>query len=186
MGFASLISWIALGLAMILAEIRLGNRKDVNATPLAKSMDFLMILGTGFALIGPGILGSLRIQGTDVPTFAVGLVLGLTGLLVRIVAMRELGARYTLTPQNQYGDVGVMQDGLYAVVRHPGYSGILIQLAGMTILAADWWGVGCMVPLCFLTVARIHGEERLLIQEFAAQYQRYQDSVRWRLVPWIF
>ncbi|MFC8039901.1 methyltransferase family protein [Paenarthrobacter sp. NPDC057355] len=177
---------MALGLAMVLAEIRLGNRNDVNATTQAKSMDFLMIMGSGFALVGPGILGSIRIQSIDVLTFAAGLGLGSAGLLVRIVAMNELGSRYTLTPQDQSGNAGVMQDGLYAIVRHPGYSGILIQFGGMGILAAGWWCAVCLLPLCLLTVARIHGEERLLIQEFAAQYQRYQYSVRWRLVPWIF
>ncbi|MFJ4027984.1 methyltransferase family protein [Paenarthrobacter sp. NPDC089989] len=186
MGLVSFVCWVALGLAMVLAEVRLGNRKDVNPTPQAKSMDFLMILGTGFALIGPGILGSIRAQGSDAPSFVAGLVLGFMGLLLRIVAMYQLGNRYTLTPQDQSGDSGVMKDGLYAVVRHPGYSGILTQLAGMAIIAADWWGAVCLLPLCLLTIARIHGEEHLLVREFAAQYQRYQKSVRWRLVPWIF
>ena len=79
----------------------------------------------------------------------------------------------------------VVSTGPYAVVRHPGYAGVLLaQLALPFVLEAVW----ALLPWALATlvfVARVSREERTL-REGLAGYREYQARVRWRLLPGVW
>jgi protein-S-isoprenylcysteine O-methyltransferase Ste14 len=76
----------------------------------------------------------------------------------------------------------VVNDGPYAVVRHPMYGGALLLIVGTPLLLGSWWGLA-MVPILILLIgARAVLEERTLARELDG-YAAYAARVRYRLVP---
>ena len=58
---------------------------------------------------------------------------------------------------------------------------------------ADWAlvfrsiiGLLLTAAMCVPIIARIHAEEKFLVQEFGNQYRAYQQRTCWRLLPFIY
>ena len=101
-----------------------------------------------------------------------GVALVAAGLALRIAAMAQLGRRFSPFVAVQKEHV-LETGGLYAFVRHPGYSGALLSCLGSALA----FGSALALPLpAFMLVAllaRIHREEALLAGHFGAQWQAY-------------
>jgi protein-S-isoprenylcysteine O-methyltransferase Ste14 len=76
----------------------------------------------------------------------------------------------------------VVTTGPYALVRHPMYAGALLMLAGIPIALGSWWGLLVFVAMLPALVWRLIDEERFLARNLQG-YLKYQDEVRYRLVP---
>jgi protein-S-isoprenylcysteine O-methyltransferase Ste14 len=82
-------------------------------------------------------------------------------------------------------DQPVVSTGLYAIVRHPLYSGALLLL-GLTPLAlGSYWTMLVILPLFPVLVWRLLDEERFLKQNLPG-YAEYCHSTHFRLIPWIW
>ncbi len=79
----------------------------------------------------------------------------------------------------------VADTGPYAVVRHPMYAWILPLLLGTPLLLGSAWGVLWLALFVPLLVARILGEEAVLMAGLAG-YRDYAARVRYRLIPGIW
>lgn len=79
----------------------------------------------------------------------------------------------------------VVSTGLYAIVRHPMYGGVLIMLTGAPLTLGSWWGLLILIPGLIGITARIRDEESLLTQELDG-YREYTQKVRYRLVPYVW
>ncbi len=114
----------------------------------------------------------------------VGVVLCAAGGVLRIVPVYVLGRRFS-------GLVAIQAEhtletrGVYGVIRHPSYLGLLVSSLGWVLAFRSGVGVVLTAALLVPLVARIRSEERLLRQHFGAQYDAYRART-WRLVPWIF
>jgi protein-S-isoprenylcysteine O-methyltransferase Ste14 len=75
--------------------------------------------------------------------------------------------------------------GLYRVIRHPSYLGLLLGTFGWGLVFRS--GIGVLVALLLLPplVARMNAEEALLESEFGAQYADYRRRT-WRLLPFLY
>lgn len=82
-------------------------------------------------------------------------------------------------------DQRVISTGPYAVVRHPLYSGALIILFGIPLALGSWWGMLVNVPMVGAIIWRLRNEERFLAEKLAG-YAEYRESVRYRLVPYVW
>ena len=79
----------------------------------------------------------------------------------------------------------VISSGAYALVRHPGYAGVLLShLALPFALGSIWALVPAAVGTIFF-VARTSREDRMLRDRLAG-YREYQTRVRWRLLPGVW
>jgi len=79
----------------------------------------------------------------------------------------------------------VIDTGVYAVVRHPMYTGVVFLLPGMALwLESTAAALFSLVPIALLAV-RIVVEEDFLRRELPG-YEDYTRRVRWRLVPGIW
>jgi protein-S-isoprenylcysteine O-methyltransferase Ste14 len=75
--------------------------------------------------------------------------------------------------------------GLYGVVRHPMYAGALVMMIGTPPALDSWWGLVVVLPALVVLVARIHDEERMLVEELDG-YRDYTTRVKSRLVPFLW
>ncbi|MEZ4861729.1 MAG: isoprenylcysteine carboxylmethyltransferase family protein [Caldilineaceae bacterium] len=95
--------------------------------------------------------------------------------------------------QNSYGgstietvaEQRVITTGLYALVRHPMYVGVLVLVAGVPLALGSWWGLWILVLTIPVLMWRIRDEEKLLEQELAG-YREYEQKVPYRLVPYLW
>jgi len=74
--------------------------------------------------------------------------------------------------------------GPYRWVRHPLYLGWLLAVFGAAHLTADRLAFAA-ITTAYLCVA-IPWEERSLLRMFGESYARYQRSVRWRMIPYVY
>jgi protein-S-isoprenylcysteine O-methyltransferase Ste14 len=79
----------------------------------------------------------------------------------------------------------VISTGLYSIVRHPMYFGVLIMYLPTPLALGSYWGLIPMSTL-FLTLGlRIINEEKVL-RENLAGYSDYCLKTRYRLIPYIW
>jgi protein-S-isoprenylcysteine O-methyltransferase Ste14 len=79
----------------------------------------------------------------------------------------------------------VCETGLYRLVRHPGYQGMLMSLLAFPLVMNSYWafvpaGIGAT-----LLVVRTVLEDRFLVQELPG-YVDYANTTRWKLLPGLF
>lgn len=79
----------------------------------------------------------------------------------------------------------VCRSGPYAIVRHPGYAGFILESLGLPLLFGSWWALLPIAAAVALMVARTVLEDRMLHAELAG-YQNYARDVRRRLVPGVW
>jgi protein-S-isoprenylcysteine O-methyltransferase Ste14 len=79
----------------------------------------------------------------------------------------------------------VISTGVYGFVRHPLYLGCLLMLLGAPLLVGSIYGLGLSLIAVVVLVARIIGEEKMLVTELEG-YEDYKKKVIFRLVPLIW
>jgi protein-S-isoprenylcysteine O-methyltransferase Ste14 len=79
----------------------------------------------------------------------------------------------------------VINDGPYAIVRHPMYGGALLLILGIPLLLGSWWGLAFAPALILLFAIRAAMEERTLMAELPG-YTDYAARVRHRLIPMVW
>jgi protein-S-isoprenylcysteine O-methyltransferase Ste14 len=79
----------------------------------------------------------------------------------------------------------VCRSGPYRMVRHPGYTGTLLQSVGMPLLLGSWWALipGVLAAACM--IARTAFEDKMLQAELPG-YAEFARDVRFRLIPGIW
>lgn len=179
----SVPAWIALALAVVVTERIQGSRPTGSVSEPARLTDRLMVVSTLLAVCGgviaPMIFPGTRIHGPWLPI--AGFAFGLGGLVLRSSAMRRLGRHYSLTPNIEQRHA-LVTEGPYRYVRHPGYTGIVIQLLGLAALTGSFVSVLLVLPVAALVPLRVQVEERMLSEHFGAEYAAYARRTRHRFV----
>ncbi|KLU60989.1 isoprenylcysteine carboxyl methyltransferase (ICMT) family protein [Peptococcaceae bacterium CEB3] len=103
---------------------------------------------------------------------------GMTSLIFSIFMKFFLGAA-------ALGVLIFMTTGPYAVVRHPSYVGDLVLVLGIPLALGSWWGLILFALMIPAMVRMIHDEERLL-KDGLPGYAKYTETVRYRLIPYIW
>jgi protein-S-isoprenylcysteine O-methyltransferase Ste14 len=113
-----------------------------------------------------------------IPEAAAAMLLGL-GLLVVVGGKISLGYSFGLLPANR----GVMERGLYRVVRHPIYLGYLLTHIPFLAAHPSAWNAAVLLAGDAALIVRALYEEETLGRD--PQYVRYCQAVKWRLLPGI-
>lgn len=177
---ATAVIWVAL-------ELRQGLARRPEAVTTDRSS--LMVLRAAFiggfvaaVAIARAVPGA-RIQ----PELAasLGLILMWCGIAFRFWSFRTLGRYFTFTVQTSK-DQPVITDGPYRLVRHPGYTGLLLALTGVGLFLANWAAaVGLTVLVTAGLVYRIRVEERAMLQTIGDRYRDYAATHK-RLIPLVW
>jgi len=114
---------------------------------------------------------------------AVGALLVFGGGLLLALAGRALGSGFTPFPKPAEGGE-LVEDGPYAYVRHPVYSGGLLVAAGISLALSPWSLVATAV-LAVVWALKASVEERFLRERYPA-YEEYCSRTRYRLIPLVY
>jgi protein-S-isoprenylcysteine O-methyltransferase Ste14 len=79
----------------------------------------------------------------------------------------------------------VCTDGPYSVIRHPGYTGLIVSLLAYPLILGSWWGLVASFILTAIIVVRTVLEDRTLQIELPG-YKEYAGKVKYRLLPFIW
>ncbi len=144
-----------------------------------------------FAALTLGLLGvSLGFDRANILTLDgdgvrwLGVALYAIGGALRIAAVFVLGRRFSGLVAIQEGH-SLKTDGLYARVRNPSYTGLLINAVGLALVFRSLPGVIFALTLIWPLVARMDAEERLLEETFGDEYRAYRARTA-RLIPGIY
>jgi protein-S-isoprenylcysteine O-methyltransferase Ste14 len=104
-----------------------------------------------------------------------------------------LGVAMLVIVQNSYAAAKVtveagqtlVSNGMYAVVRHPMYTGNVVLMLGIPLALGSYWGLLLLVPGILVLVLRIRDEEELLTRDLSG-YREYAQRVRYRLLPYVW
>jgi len=114
----------------------------------------------------------------------VGVVLFAAGGMLRLWPVFVLGHRFSglvaIQPEHT-----LVTSGIYGVIRHPSYLGLLLNVLGWGL--AFRAGIGVLLAALTLPplLARISAEERLLEAQFGEEYNAYRART-WRLIPRLY
>jgi protein-S-isoprenylcysteine O-methyltransferase Ste14 len=113
-----------------------------------------------------------------------GVVLFAAGGALRIWPVFVLGRRFSGLVAIQPGHT-LVTSGIYGIIRHPSYLGLLVGSLGWALAFRAALGVLLTALLIPPLVARIGAEERLLRTQFGDEYDAYRSRTS-RLIPRIY
>jgi protein-S-isoprenylcysteine O-methyltransferase Ste14 len=113
-----------------------------------------------------------------------GVALFILGGALRIWPVFVLGHRFSGLVAIQPGHT-LETSGIYRVIRHPSYLGLLVNSLGWGLAFRSGVGVLLTALLIPPLLARIRAEEKLLRTEFGAEYDAFRART-WRLIPGLF
>ena len=113
-----------------------------------------------------------------------GLALYTVGGVLRIWPVFVLGRRFSGLVAIQPGHT-LVTSGIYGIIRHPSYLGLLVGALGWGLAFRSVVGVLLAVITVPVILARIRAEEALLHEQFGAEYDAFRARTS-RLMPGIY
>jgi protein-S-isoprenylcysteine O-methyltransferase Ste14 len=114
----------------------------------------------------------------------IGVALFTAGGALRLWPVFVLGDRFSGLVAIQPGHT-LVTGGVYGVIRHPSYLGLLVNSLGWGLAFRSLVGVLLTALLIPPLIARIRAEERLLRAQFGEQYEAFCART-WRLIPGLY
>jgi len=146
-----------------------------------------LMLALSLAIVGAGPYCDRRgiavFPDNDLCRYA-GLALYVLGFVVMIWATAYLGKQFSIQVTIQQNHQ-LVTDGPYRFLRHPRYFGILVFLAGFSLLFRSWLALILVTAMAMVLAWRIHDEELLMKRTFQAEWETYSQRTR-RLIPFVF
>ena len=183
---------LVLGLLFISSELLLVWRRHSSKVRGSEAVDggtiwilWLIAISSvtlGFALaalsIGPRFPAA-------VPWRSLSLVIFGLGTAFRWWAIIHLGQFFTVDITVR-GDHRVVDDGPYRFVRHPSYTGLLVQFIGWTVSLNNLLALLVVaVPITLALIHRIRNEEAALSSVLGTAYTDYCSRTK-RLIPLVY
>ncbi len=177
-GIMSLVAFAVIDPDLMKERIKPGpGAKDKSTVYLAKSVITLHLvvsaLDVGRYHWSDTIPFWLQIAGLVV------LVLGITLTVTCMVINRYFSAVVRIQKDRGHQ---LITTGPYAVVRHPGYTGIMSLAIGSGLLLGSWWGCAPVLVFALMIFRRLLFEDRFLHEEMDG-YAAYAQRVKYRLLP---
>ncbi len=116
------------------------------------------------------------LRGLGALALAAGGITGTMGLLA-------LGRSLSPFPKPIEGGT-LVTTGVYGVVRHPIYTGLILGTIGWSLLMSSLLGIGMAVVLLVFFDQKSRREEAWLMQSYPG-YAEYRKRVR-KLIPWVY
>ncbi len=184
-----ILFWVLIGLWVVMdfyILIFYKNRKDKLAIERRSKYVMVILISAGM-LSGPFLVEGSR-EAFQEPFWwlrQIGLVIILAGIIVRIIAIRQLGENFS-RDVDVHQDKNLYQQGLYRFVRHPSYLGEVMIFLGVAIVYHHW--LASLLAFVLPTLAfvyRIQVEEKMLLSFFPVAYADYMKKTK-KLVPFIY
>ncbi len=117
--------------------------------------------------------------------FVFGVVYILMGLRLFYLSHADLGTNWSITLELREQH-RLVTDGVYQHIRHPMYLALLVYSIGLALVLPNWVaGPSYLVAIGLLFALRVGPEERMMLEEFGADYETYMAKSK-RLVPGVW
>jgi protein-S-isoprenylcysteine O-methyltransferase Ste14 len=166
-----------------LVERRMKVGPAAEQRPAQKIIMAITLAGFMLLIVLPGL--DYRWHWSSVPPWlvlAANVVLALSFAIFFIVLKQNSFAASTIRIE---ADQPVVSTGLYAIVRHPLYSGALLLMLATPLALGSYWTLLVAFALIPVLMWRLLDEERFLMQNLPG-YADYCRSTRFRLIPLIW
>lgn len=137
----------------------------------------LLVIVVASGTVGPAWTGAPRTV-----TSIIGVAGVIAGLVLAIRGLRDLGSNLTPLPHPRPG-ADLVVTGVYGLVRHPIYGGLIVCAIGWGLLTASPATLLAALALWGFFELKSRREEAWLDAQFAG-YAAYRARTR-RLIPWI-
>lgn len=132
-------------------------------------------------------LDAVRFEWTRMPLSFI--ILGI-GMLISAFALSfwaiQVNAHFETSIRLQTDrDQKVCASGPYKIVRHPGYTGMILIAFGNPLVLGSWWGFIPGGVMAILVIIRTAVED-LFLKENLTGYAEYARSTRYRLCPLVW
>jgi protein-S-isoprenylcysteine O-methyltransferase Ste14 len=114
----------------------------------------------------------------------IGVALFAAGGGLRIWPVFVLGRRFSGLVAIQPGHT-LVTSGIYGVIRHPSYLGLMINVLGWGLAFRSGVGLVLAALMALPIAGRISAEEKLLLSEFGVEYEAYRARTA-RLIPGVY
>ena len=111
-----------------------------------------------------------------------GAICFMIGLWLFYRSHADLGTNWSITLEVREGH-RLITEGVYRGVRHPMYSALALYSVGQALVIPNWVaGLSNLTAFAILFALRIGAEERMMAQQFGAEYVAYAARTK-RLIP---
>lgn len=114
-----------------------------------------------------------------------GAVLTVIGHLLFLIAQKQNNFFSSIVRIQENRNHKVHSSGLYKVVRHPGYLGLLLQSFGFPFIFGSLWSTIPVLFSIFLIIIRTRLEDETLKEELDG-YKEYSQKTKYRLIPFVW
>ncbi len=133
-------------------------------------------------LLGPGEwFGDSLLRENFVPhsdlVGNIGLVFCVIGAFIACWSRYLLGKNWSLSVQRKENHE-LIQNGIYKLLRHPIYTGLLLLFIGNMIIVGDYRGIIAVILVFISFWFKLLKEEKLLIETFGNQYTEYKNGTK--------
>ena len=113
----------------------------------------------------------------------IGTFIFFAGGLLQLIARKQLYEDKTFEERLSSG-FEAAQTGLYAHIRYPSKSAMLLLLTGLCVTLGSWWSLGLLYLLFFPSALyRISQEEQTLLDKFGNRWLSYKEDTK-RIIPY--
>jgi protein-S-isoprenylcysteine O-methyltransferase Ste14 len=181
---ALIVVTIGLAIAAVFTEGNLssGEREDRSNRWVIAALGVIGLLG-GYLPAYTDRIGFWTIDG-DIVRW-IGVALYTIGGIIRIWPVYVLGRRFSGLVAIQPGHT-LVTDGIYSIIRHPSYLGLLLNALGWGLAFRSLVGALLSVLAIIPILARIRSEEALLRSQFGSEYENFCAHTKWRLIPGLY
>jgi len=154
------------------------------ADRIVTSLLFLAILAWFFFIP----VDVFRLQIFPAPGLTVSIIgacVGFIGFGIVILALFQNAFAVPIVRVQSEREQILIDTGLYGLVRHPFYLGLLLFFIGIALWLESYASVLTLSVVFAALVARMIVEEKTLCEELPG-YREYTEKVRYRLVPFIW
>lgn len=174
-----------LWLWMEASKVKLGHKQAKKYGTYSRLFLLLSFMAVAVALVDYAV--NFQIINYKLPetVFTVGLVLLLLGVYLRYISIKILG-KFFVTKVQVTEDHELVKDGIYKVLRHPSYTGLILGFMGSVLMLQSAFATAIFVMLGIPAyIYRIIVEEKALISAFGEDYKAYRNDT-YAIIPFLY
>jgi protein-S-isoprenylcysteine O-methyltransferase Ste14 len=182
------VSLLWLGIFVLWAITGITSKQTVQSRSEGPSRIAVWIVWLAWWLLfthGFGIdILSVQFVPKTVSTSYAGAAITIAGLALSVWARIQIGRNWSGLIQVKEGHQ-LMHTGVYAIVRHPIYSGFMLATLGTAIAFGEISGLLAFVMILGAWGYKSRLEESVMVERFGAEYETYRRKVK-SLIPFVW
>lgn len=166
-----------------------GSKKAQHKEPFLKRFaQYWLPLIIAILLLGPGEwfghswLRENFVEHTDLVGYT-GLAISAIGAIIACISRYTLGKNWSLSVQRKENHQ-LIQSGIYKVIRHPIYTGLLLLFTGNALIVGNYRAIVAVLIVFVSLWLKLKKEEKWLMKTFGTKYTDYKNQTK-AIIPYL-